>query len=685
MGRLPSGYDAINFLGTTQSDYIDTGVIPSSALEIEGKFHFGYQSDTNVYIFGARNTSSNSSSGQTTYEYISGTGCYVGYNGTRTRVGGGKYVHIKKGEAVTYSGISGAITDIPSDDFTNATKTMYILARNNGGTAQSGSTIHGRGVYGLKIWENGTLIRDYIPCYKNTAPTSYGLYEAVSGTYTSISSPEVPVWLTVNSTTGGKGYVKTDTAGKVTKFGVQYTSTQAMQPYIDNVVNLCAEPADGYVFRYWMVGNDIISTEPDAQIKITNGTTVTAVFEKKVTDEQNNGFKALGLQYGVGLNGLSAYQGLQSNIFGKIRSAVIKEDSMAKSTSTIELEETPLIYQNDMPLFIRDSMGKTIYGGVIKNISKNTITCREPLSIVDGEAVLNWWTGYANTTVHSYVSRIANLYLAGYPVLKSHSNDGSTPLFDPNSALRRKGLPYVLTYDSYVYFGLDKNYVSAVPVLEDTSVGNIEDYILDLSNQYVIYFKPELITESTSKKSRMKLTSINPYAYDRLIFGDNSEEISNVTIEVEDAEATVLQVFNETATTLRGTYGVKNDGTLADLPVNLNDLTDFLAYNECKLKVLCSSERLNVLKEQYLSNAFFNHKITFDVNLSKGTFKFDDFRMGRRVNFYNGNKVYNSIITAREYQIESNSDDIKSAKITLGKVRTNLTSKLNLGKVKGKK
>lgn len=680
MGRLPSQYDAINYAATqaTESGYVDTGIVPSSTLTIEGKFHFGWQSDVNVYMFGARNTNSNTSAGQITFEYVaSGTSYYVGYYNARTKVVGGRYLYLKKGEATTFGGSAGATTDIATNDFTG-TRNMYIYARNNGGTAQPGNTPYGRGVYGLKIWDNDVLIRDYIPCYNKTT-SACGLYEAVNGVFSQIGDTRLIKWLDIRTSGNGKAFAKTDNAGDVTRFGVAYDSYSLFDAYQDNTVRICAEPSDGYDFLHWLNGSTVISNERDTKVQITSATTLTAVFVKKTSSSQYNGFNALGLQYGQGIQNLSAYDGLQYNLFGRIKTAKIKEDIMSRTTSTIEMIEMPSLYQNDMPLFVRDSRGKTVYGGIIKGINGNSITCREPLSIVDGDIVLNTPNYNLDFTVNARIRSIIDLYLFGWPIIKTHTNDGANPLFANNNALRRKGEPYLFAYDNYVYFDLNKNYITKFPSIDGVSVGNLEEFILNLANQYVICFKPSIYTYASTKKSLMRVEAINPYVIDKITFGNNSEEITNVSIDVEDTEATILQVFNTAATTLRGIFGIKNDGTVEELPTNYSDLSaDFLCYNNCKLKILCSDEKLGDLKTQYLSNAFYNHKITFDVDLTKGTFKFDDFSLGRRVDFYYGNKVYNSIISAREYQINENSDVISSLKVTLGKVRTNLTNKLNL-------
>ena len=58
----------------------------------------------------------------------------------------------------------------------NSGKSMYIFAENNNGNVNQ-KTKNVR-LYQLKIWQDGVLVRHYLPCLKNSV---YGLYDKVSG------------------------------------------------------------------------------------------------------------------------------------------------------------------------------------------------------------------------------------------------------------------------------------------------------------------------------------------------------------------------------------------------------------------------------------------------------------------------------------------------------------------------
>ena len=57
--------------------------------------------------------------------------------------------------------------------------TAYIFARNNQGTTDRYSHIK---LYLCEIYDNGTLIRDFVPCYRK-ADNAIGLYDTVNDVF----------------------------------------------------------------------------------------------------------------------------------------------------------------------------------------------------------------------------------------------------------------------------------------------------------------------------------------------------------------------------------------------------------------------------------------------------------------------------------------------------------------------
>ena len=176
---LPSRYISTVYLPTTTNCYFDTGVFPSNTLDIDAIFR---TPDTgNTYLFGARNTNSNTSAGQTNLLVASTS--YIGYASARISVSNmsGKTFFAKRGNGFeTTSGTfvndkTGATTEF------TGTRSMYILAMNNAGTPNYGSSPVG-GVYSFAILQNGTKIKDYFPVY-DTQSQTFGLYAFVNNVF----------------------------------------------------------------------------------------------------------------------------------------------------------------------------------------------------------------------------------------------------------------------------------------------------------------------------------------------------------------------------------------------------------------------------------------------------------------------------------------------------------------------
>lgn len=172
--------------------------------------------------------------------------------------------------------------------------------------------------------------------------------------------------------------------------------------------------------------------------------------------------------------------------------------------------------------------------------------------------------------------------------------------------------------------------------------------------------------------------------YGRKVLFDSWEAIKNVLIVDEDVETNTLMIFSDDGATNRGAFTILKDGTIqqmtSDTPVPNRYGTGKTSF------VFDSSNAIKDIAQSNLPASQFNHKIQFDI-LFNDEYRFDDFNLGQLIEFHSKSrpdKVYDSALTAWSYEIEENSDVIKHAKFTLGNVRNNLTSKINLN-VKTKK
>lgn len=691
MGVLPSGYIPVNELGSkyngtsSTNAYFDTGVVPKDTLKIESVFRMPEASTGSAYWFGARNSNSNTSNGQLWFGLSSNLYPQVGYyNAQTTLISQVMYYYFfgKSENELTVFGRGANKTLVGSENAFTGSRNMYILARNNGGSVQFGSALSTRAVRGVRIYDDDVLIKEFLPAFEE-ASGKYGLYETVSGTFNlktgGTNDYETMKMFTVVSTDGGDAFIDDDRFGTIKQIMV-YTDISNLP------VRLKAVAKSGYVFNYWEANGVILSREEEFLYKGEDteeapavfADDITAHFVKKTAIVQDNGFRAMTFKYGAAAEG-EYYP--SSNTYAKVVSASIVEDIMNRATTTIVLDKMPSTIALNVPIILTDQLNKELFIGIVKGISGNTLTVHEPLSVLNTDFVLDTMFDFGIYPIQDYVYRIGSQIINGVLGL-------NVPL-DQNWFVVKKWSSFWFDTDSdLIYLDGAMNYLSNAPSVADTSVVNAEDYLFELCNNYNIIVKPTYTPNREFNAmgwlgQAVVLTVANPNALSKITFGDNSEELSDVVVEVEEAENTVLQVYNADGTTFRGVWGVKNDGTIAKYVSSSTfpeDLHDFIGSENCKLKVVASDEQVSLLKKQYLSNSFLNHKITFRVDLTKGTFRLEDFTLGRPVDFYYGNRLFRSMVTAREFEIAQNHDEITSVFVTLGKVRTALTSKMNLRK-----
>ena len=186
--KLPSGYKQLEYIQSSGTQYIDTGFIPNQdsrlIIDVQLLATSGYPS-----IFGTRN-----SNGWMFWCYAnSATEIIYGYDSNKFRatctmsdrllIDANKNIFLVNGGAL--------ITDT-ARSFT-AKGNLYLHATNNAGTLQYASQMKS---YFCKLYDNGTLIRDFIPCSNPSG--AIGLYDlannkfyANAGTGVFTAGPEV--------------------------------------------------------------------------------------------------------------------------------------------------------------------------------------------------------------------------------------------------------------------------------------------------------------------------------------------------------------------------------------------------------------------------------------------------------------------------------------------------------------
>lgn len=191
---LPSGYKRREYIQSSGTQYIDTGFKPNNNTKVVIDFELTENTGKHQIIFGAR---SSSSSGQ----YVLG---FTGHRSPavwRSDFGSNQVTFSSN---LTWSGNhnatkNGNICTLDAESVTNTASTfestanLLICAGHTGGSVDNYTKAK---VYSCKIYDNGTLARDFIPC-KNASGV-VGLWDDVnsvfyqnagSGTFT--AGPEI--------------------------------------------------------------------------------------------------------------------------------------------------------------------------------------------------------------------------------------------------------------------------------------------------------------------------------------------------------------------------------------------------------------------------------------------------------------------------------------------------------------
>lgn len=234
--NLPSGYTQVEYLESSGTQYIDTGVVPTKNTKIEIR-NIQKSTDTSFGVAGqlyAFNTGGNN------YYSFGGapnagtfTGAYLINLDATIVMSKDDGLVINGQQVVAFSDVSDFTTDL----------TFWLFARNNTTESYKMGT---QRTYYFKMWNNGALIRNLIPCKRNS-DNVLGMYDTVTdtfltnagtGTFTAGSdvttpSPDTPIDIVCNNGVikyGRQGKNLISTASQYVLLG-QYTDASG------NVIN----------------------------------------------------------------------------------------------------------------------------------------------------------------------------------------------------------------------------------------------------------------------------------------------------------------------------------------------------------------------------------------------------------------------------------------------------------------
>ena len=186
---IPTSYTPIEYIESTGTQYIDTGIVPTSTIKLEFDANI-VSGGSNVWmpVFGSRSFNSSNNVLATYFcLYIQTSSYYLSpnYAGFDPGTGGNTKINFNQRYKLTEDKGQFYIDDVlqsgisTTNTLTTGDKTIYLFTNNALGDVQ----LRGQDVklYGCKIWDNNILVRDFIPIldYNNVAC----LYETVEGKF----------------------------------------------------------------------------------------------------------------------------------------------------------------------------------------------------------------------------------------------------------------------------------------------------------------------------------------------------------------------------------------------------------------------------------------------------------------------------------------------------------------------
>ena len=186
---LPDGYTQLEYIQSSGSQYINTGFKPNQDTKISITVDFPLSGT--AWLYGGRTSANSNSLGflcesgsRYRFDYASSVTALTVKPTGKFTIDSDKNKCYINGELVftaTYTTFASPVN-------------MYIFNNNNNGSLSGGSSAK---LYNCSIYDNGVLIRNFIPC-KNASGT-VGLYDSVNnqfyknaGTGTFIAGPAIP-------------------------------------------------------------------------------------------------------------------------------------------------------------------------------------------------------------------------------------------------------------------------------------------------------------------------------------------------------------------------------------------------------------------------------------------------------------------------------------------------------------
>lgn len=174
----PGGYTEVEYIESTGTQYIDTGFKPNQNTRVVVDAYVTAQTAIQA-LFGARNAAGSNAFDVFALGSSDGGGYQTDYAAESTVKNdilcSGRHTVDKNKNSFA---VDGTLLHTHTASTFSCSYNLYLFTNNNGGTTMTGTFPTAAKLYSCKIYDNGTLVRDFIPCKNEVGEV--GLYDLVN-------------------------------------------------------------------------------------------------------------------------------------------------------------------------------------------------------------------------------------------------------------------------------------------------------------------------------------------------------------------------------------------------------------------------------------------------------------------------------------------------------------------------
>ena len=358
---LPKGYTQVDYIESSGTQYIDTGYIPTIYDSIETKFSTtNSPSDTNLYGSRKNNTGKEDYTIWINTSTNKGIAVHFPISATERKDTGWFYKNniidnsliLKVTPEACYVNNEKLYTFSDVRTEYDGTYTAYLFCRNDVGISRAKAKIK---LYYFKLWNGENLVRDFIPCYRNS-DNEIGLYDLVNNVF---------------YTNQGTG---TFTYGQVQETII---STLLFSGIVKNSGNMVLNPRKPHYCSLQILDYSTLLSESDTLDYVINNKTIPEAIEQVIDSISSYGFVIGNINIKDTTSIIGAYSTLDKTPYdvfeylSEISQSVWFTRMIDENTIAIDFYDVDYLPQNDDIEYTREYFNENKINNIEYDYSTN--------------------------------------------------------------------------------------------------------------------------------------------------------------------------------------------------------------------------------------------------------------------------------------------------------------------------